>query len=184
MLFMRHRCDRDHGCVMPCTAPTSISQLLHKLRRQDNCLQGAMTVPAARLRYPCSASNTLAGIMAHFMICCGDRYLPAKGRFMRLQDWQSLRQAWQMCSGSAKPGQEARVQEAAAATDGLVMPTEESAACSSLGLCLRLFGNILPGVSDCTARHHRSIVRLTFRTCNISRIGTAARSYQNSTRES
>ncbi len=60
-----------------------------------------------------------------------------------LQDWQSLRQAWNACSGHSNP--DTTGLEAAAAAGGLVLPAQADASCSSLGRCQRLFAGILPG---------------------------------------
>ena len=62
-----------------------------------------------------------------------------------LQDWQSLRQAWNACSGQQQQGQDMASLDAAAVEEGLVTPAQASTACSSLGNCQRLLGSILPG---------------------------------------
>ena len=68
----------------------------------------------------------------------------------RLQDWQSLRQAWNACSGQQQQqGQDMASLDAAAEEEGLVTPAQASAACSSLGNCQRLLGSILPGRHLC-----------------------------------
>ena len=63
-----------------------------------------------------------------------------------MQDWQSLRQAWDACTGQKHSDTERLA--AAAAAGGLVLPSQANVACSNLGSCQRFFGSILPGGSE------------------------------------
>ena len=79
--------------------------------------------------------------------CCwvAQKYTQAPSVVACMQDWQSLRQAWDACTGQNHPDTERLA--AAAVAGGLVLPSQANKACSNLGLCQRLLGSILPGGS-------------------------------------